>query len=150
MNKVPRTATPSNSLYERDFFEWVTVQADLLRARRLTDLDLDNLTEEIEAIGRSQLHDVRRRLTKILRDMLRWKYQPGLRSLGWAASLKAQREDLAAVLAGSPSLRGMVDEAIPRPYHAARIQVLDEAGICRIPDCCEWTDEQVLDPSYMP
>ena len=82
--------------------------------------------------------------------MLRWKYQPGFRSLGWAASLKAQREDLAAVLAGSPSLRGMVDEAIPRPYHTARIQVLDEAGICRIPDRCEWTDEQVLDPSYMP
>ena len=150
MNKVPRTATPSNSLYERDFFEWVTVQAELLRARRLTDLDVDNLTEEIEAIGRSQLHDVRRRLTKILRAMLKWKYQPDLRCPDWASALKSQREDLAAVLAGSPSLRVMVEDAIPRPYHTARIQVLEEDGLFRIPDRCEWTGEEVLDPAYLP
>jgi hypothetical protein len=141
---------PPNSLYERDFFEWVTVQAELLRTRKLSDLDVDHLTEEMEAIGRSQLHEVRRHLTKILRHLLRWKYLPELRTPAAAKALAAQRDELAAVLDSSPSLRAMVSETLPRAYQVGRDWVAQESGMQRLPHLCEWTDGEILDPEFLP
>ncbi len=40
-----------NDLYEADFYAWTQLQAELLRERRWDDLDLENLVEEVEAVG---------------------------------------------------------------------------------------------------
>jgi hypothetical protein len=40
------------SLYGRDFCLWLAQQAGLLREGRFAELDLPNLIEEIEAMGR--------------------------------------------------------------------------------------------------
>jgi hypothetical protein len=42
------------SLYERDFLLWTEETVNLLRTRDFDCLDLDNLIEEIEALGRSE------------------------------------------------------------------------------------------------
>ena len=39
------------SVYERDFYAWATEQAALLRARRLSEADIENIAEEIEDMG---------------------------------------------------------------------------------------------------
>jgi len=40
--------------YDQDFYGWTQEQAALLRAGHLHDLDITNLIEEVEAMGRSE------------------------------------------------------------------------------------------------
>lgn len=40
--------------YEDDFYGWAMAEADLLRQRRLNELDIDNLIEELESMGASE------------------------------------------------------------------------------------------------
>jgi hypothetical protein len=44
---------PHNAaLYDADFYAWSTEQAQLLRAGEFSRLDIENLAEEIESMGR--------------------------------------------------------------------------------------------------
>ena len=40
-----------SDLYERDVYAWSKEQAELLRAGRFTELDLEHIIEEIEDVG---------------------------------------------------------------------------------------------------
>ena len=40
--------------YEKDFYSWTQEQADLLRNGQFNNLDIPNLIEEIETMGRSE------------------------------------------------------------------------------------------------
>ena len=46
-----RLKAKTSDLYERDVYAWSKEQADLLRARRFEDMDLEHLIEEIEDVG---------------------------------------------------------------------------------------------------
>ncbi|WP_292117314.1 DUF29 family protein [Mesorhizobium sp.] len=50
MNRIDRlrALTP----YEADFVQWCAEQGSLLREGRLSELDRENLAEEIESLGR--------------------------------------------------------------------------------------------------
>ena len=43
-----------NTLYEQDFYLWLENTTQLLRNSNFQELDIPNLIEEIEAIGRSE------------------------------------------------------------------------------------------------
>jgi hypothetical protein len=47
------TQVNTPSLYDTDFLLWIDATAALLKNRRFDNLDLDNLIEEIESLGRS-------------------------------------------------------------------------------------------------
>jgi hypothetical protein len=46
--------TARRDLYESDFYSWTKQQAGLMRSGELEALDLANLVEEIETLGRSE------------------------------------------------------------------------------------------------
>jgi Domain of unknown function DUF29 len=71
---------PTVNLYEVDFHAWTREQAQLLRARQWERLDLENLAEEIESLGRQQRQELRNRLSVLLAHLLKWHYQSSLRS----------------------------------------------------------------------
>jgi hypothetical protein len=48
----------ADDLYGADFYAWLQSQADLLRRRRFDRLDLENIIEEIDSLGREQIHSV--------------------------------------------------------------------------------------------
>ena len=65
---------PSNtSLYDRDFYAWANEQAALIRAGRLEEVDLENVAEEIESMGRSERRELINRLAVLLLHVLKWK-----------------------------------------------------------------------------
>ena len=41
-------------LYDRDYYQWLDVTATLLSEGQLNDLDVPNLLDELEAMGKSQ------------------------------------------------------------------------------------------------
>ena len=81
MTKLPETISPN--LYEQDFLLWIETTANLLRAGKLTEIDIANLIEEIESMGRSEKRELKNRLIVLLMHLLKWKYQPGKRSESW-------------------------------------------------------------------
>jgi hypothetical protein len=44
---------PDESLYDRDFGQWIEQQVELLRSGRTTALDMPNLVEEPEGLTKS-------------------------------------------------------------------------------------------------
>jgi hypothetical protein len=52
--------------YEKDFYSWTQEQADLLRNGQFNNLDIPNLIEEIETMGRSEKRELESRLTILL------------------------------------------------------------------------------------
>ncbi|HEY8567137.1 MAG TPA: DUF29 domain-containing protein [Beijerinckiaceae bacterium] len=143
---------PPNSLYERDFHEWALEQARLLRERRWDELDLDNLVDEVESVGRSQKHQIYNRLKVLIAHLLKWKFQPGARSAGWRGTIRTQRDRLHLVLDDSPSLRAHPDAILDKTYLAARLLAAKETGIdfTLFPETCPFTIEQVLDEEFWP
>jgi Domain of unknown function DUF29 len=64
------------TLYDSDFYVWTQDQAAHLRAKKWPALDVDNLAEEIESLGRSQRKALRSHLRNLLIHLLKWTYQP--------------------------------------------------------------------------
>jgi hypothetical protein len=93
------------SLYDQDFLAWTEQQAALLRAGRLDQLDLDNLAEELDTMGRSEWGELENRLEVLLMHMLKWDYQPARRSRSWKATMREQRNALRRLMRRSPGLK---------------------------------------------
>jgi hypothetical protein len=142
-----------NCLYEADFYEWTQQQARLLRERRFDDLDLENLIDEVESVGRSDKRQIESRLEVLLAHLLKWKYQPGGRGGGgWIGTIFEQRGRVHRLLKDSPSLRQFYRESVPGMYLAARLRAARESGIAfgLFPEECPFTPEQVLDLEFFP
>jgi Domain of unknown function DUF29 len=151
MSKVA-TKPPANDLYEADFYVWTQEQARLLRERRFDDLDLDNLVDEVEGVGRSDKRQIESRLEVLIAHLLKWKFQPGDRGNSWIATICEQRSRLSRIVADSPSLRDFQRQEVFNSYNAARLLAAKETGIAfgLFPEECPFTPEQVLDLEYFP
>ncbi len=84
--------------YEKDFYAWTVEQARLLRAGELSALDVANIAEEIESLGRSDRRELGSRLTVLLLHLLKWRSQPDTRSKSWLATIREQRRQIEKLL----------------------------------------------------
>jgi hypothetical protein len=97
-----------NDLYEQDILTWAEQQAELLRRRSANALDWDNLAEEIEDVGRSQLRAVESHLVQALLHDLKAEAWPLSRDVPhWRAEARGQRDD--ARSAFTPSMAQRID-----------------------------------------
>jgi hypothetical protein len=151
MSKVA-TKPPPNELYETDFYTWTQQQARLLRERRWADLDLENVAEEIETLGRSDKRQIESRLEVLISHLLKWKYQPGLRSPSWTSSITQQRLRIKGLIKESPSLKRYPSKVFLDQYLGARLEASKETGIAfeLFPEDCPFTIEEVLDVDFFP
>ena len=139
-----------SDLYDTDLVRWAETQAAMLRSRSANALDWDNLAEEIESVVASEKREVRSRLALIMQHLLKWQYQPDLRSRSWRNTLHVQRRDLIAVLADSPSLRPFAASVLPTAFAHGRHDAEQETGLLHLPPDCPWTLDQVLDHDFWP
>ncbi len=144
----------AKELYEKDFFEWAMKNAELLRAGRLEDADLEHIAEEIEDMAKSQRRELYNRLRVLLAHLLKWRLQrkPEQESRRWRATINEQRRELDALLEDMPSLRGAVEERLGKAYRVARGSAADETGLpqSEFPEACPFTLDQILDFEYFP
>ena len=114
-----RIKPTSKPLYEQDFYAWSKAQADLLRAGRFSDLDLEHLIEEVDDLGEALYRSACSRVRTIIEHLLKLQFSPaaGPRP-GWIETLYTQRSDLEGEL--TQSLRPRVEGALPRLYTQAR------------------------------
>jgi hypothetical protein len=140
------------SLYDCDFMLWIETTAQLLREQKFTELDLENLIEEIEGIGRSNKSGLESNLIVVLLHLVKWKYQPDKRTNSYKGSIREHRRRLRDDFKASPSLKPYFIKEFGECYQDSREQAADETGLdlSIFPVESPFTPEQVLDPEFLP
>jgi hypothetical protein len=142
------------TLYDEDFYAWTQEQAALLREGAVQELDLTNLAEEIESLGKSDRRALGSHLRNLVLHLLKWQYQPSghLTGHSWRSSIRNARAEITVLLEDSPTLGQEVPRLLARWYPLARQDAADETRLplATFPATCPWTPDQVLDPEFWP
>ncbi|MEH1814193.1 MAG: DUF29 domain-containing protein [Nostoc sp.] len=138
------------NLYEQDFYLWTQTIAHQLKENNFNEIDIPNLIEEIESMGRSEKRELRNRLIVLLMHLLKWQYQPEKRSESWRSTISEQRICIETLLEDSPSLQPLLAEIFEGCYQKARLKESDETGIKLnfFPQESPFTLEETLKNSY--
>jgi Domain of unknown function DUF29 len=84
----------TTTLYDQDFYAWTQRQMQLLKAGCWNELDIENLIEELDSLGKQERQELRNRLEVLLGHLLKWRYQPELRCKSWRATIREQRRQI--------------------------------------------------------
>ncbi|HAC65423.1 MAG TPA: DUF29 domain-containing protein [Cyanothece sp. UBA12306] len=144
--------TAAKTLYKSDFNLWLEENIKCLKQKKLDQLDIDNLIEEMEAMGRSEKKAFRSNLEQLLMHLLKWKYQPNKRSGSWERSILEHRNGILEDLEDSPSLKPYFDQVFDKCYQNSRKYAKAETllNLDIFPDVCPFTRTQILTPDYLP
>jgi hypothetical protein len=140
------------TLYDQDFYEWTQENARLLRERRFSEIDIDNLIEELETMGRGDKRAFVNYLAVLIAHLLKWERQTALRSRSWKYTIREQRAQVADILADNPSFKHSLDEMLSKAYGKAIIRVVKETGLDEevFPAACPYEFENIMDTSFFP
>jgi hypothetical protein len=141
-----------SELYDDDILWWSEQQAELLRrlaaGERVNDqVDWDNVIEEIEAVGRSDLHAVTSWLMQALRHDIKAEAWPLSREVPhWRAEARGFRAQ--ARRRFTERMRASIDVAdLYRVALAGVPDTIDEVAPLPVPEVCPVTlDELLADP----
>jgi Domain of unknown function DUF29 len=139
-------------LYDRDFFEWTQVNADLLSRGCFETADIAHIAEELADLGKRNRREVRTFLRSLILHLLKWQIQPEQRSPSWRASTGDSRVQLKDIFEQSPSLRRFASECIGAVYSDARELAAEETGLTQtaFPAECPYSFDQLMDRRFFP
>ena len=138
--------------YEDDFEQWCYEQAELLRQRRFAELDLPNVIEELESMGSEQRFAFQSSYRLVIAHLLKWEFQPQLRSASWEITIGRERDNIEKREARNPALEGQAKQLVEDVYRSAVREAAKETGLPRdsFPFDCPYAVEQLRDPDWMP
>ncbi|WP_189524927.1 DUF29 domain-containing protein [Nostoc sp. 'Peltigera membranacea cyanobiont' 232] len=145
---VPKT----NSLYAQDYHLWLEYTVDLLKNKKFLELELENLIEEIESMGRSEKNALRSNLRVLLMHLLKYKFQPQNRSNSWLYRIYEHRQRLQEAFVDSPSLKYYYTEVFESYYQHARKEASIETGLplSIFPKDYPFSVDETLDSDFFP
>ena len=100
---IPEASNPAEQI--DDYVKWAFEQAALIKAGRFDQVDILNVAEEIEDVGKSEIRAFESHLEVVLIHMLKWDFQPAKRSRSWDASIFSNRHRILRLLKVNPSLK---------------------------------------------
>ncbi|HLB43263.1 MAG TPA: DUF29 domain-containing protein [Gammaproteobacteria bacterium] len=138
--------------YDRDFYAWAIHNAQLLRQGKLSEVDIKNVAEEIESMGKSEKRELINRLAILMAHLLKWQYQPGNRGNSWKYTIKEQRSCLSRLIEESPSLKHELEKRLGEAYEDACYIALSETGLNEdaFPKTSPFSLKQVLNQDFFP
>lgn len=138
--------------YQQDFHAWLLNSAQLLREGRFSDLDIEHIAEELEGMARSDKRQLINRFAVLLAHLLKWQFQPGLRSKSWERTIREQRKRIQLLLDDSPSLRHEVKDKVRDAYDIAVLSAANETGLDEesFPVSCEYSLDEILSEGFYP
>ncbi|MDB9440593.1 MAG: DUF29 domain-containing protein [Sphaerospermopsis kisseleviana] len=144
--------TPSPTLYETDYLQWIETTLSKLQNQDYTNVDWENLIEEIADMGRSERKSLKSNLIVILLHLLKWQFQPNQRSGSWESSIIEHRRRVQESLQDSPSLQPYLEEIFTECYTQAVKQAKAETGLPResFPVICPYHLQQVISDDFLP
>lgn len=144
--------TIAKTEYDRDFYAWTLHNAELLRHRKFSHLDIENMAEEIESMGKRDKRQLINRLSVLISHLLKWKFQKGKRGNSWESTIKEQRIKVIDLLEESPSLKYELESKISHAYEQSTLIATRETGLSldTFPEKCPFNIEQCLDKNFFP
>jgi hypothetical protein len=138
--------TPTKTLYDTDFAEWTARMAELLRAGRMGEVDLEHVAEEIEDLGKRDRWTVHSQMLRLLLHQIKRRIQPERESASWRRSIINSQERITQRLKDSPSLVGYLERELNDIYIRAARGALFETGVNPppLPDQCPFTLNRLL------
>lgn len=139
-----------------DYYAWTQRTVEQLRQGRLSEVNLEQIAEEIEEMGSSERNELENRLVVLLVHLLKWQYQPERRGRSWQLTIEEQRLRIIRRLTKNPSLRSRLPEVIEQDAYpiavivAARETNLEKTTFPATFEQTGWNWEQVLDMDYLP
>jgi hypothetical protein len=148
--------TGASSLYETDFYQWTQTQAAALRDTRLKwlmtlGLDVENLAEEIESVGRRERFAIESQLVRLLLHLLKLAAASTARPRrGWRVTIAHAREEIAKRATGS--LQHHPTAYLPDAYRQARhhAALALDRPLTEFPEACPWPMALILSPDFFP
>jgi len=143
------------SLYDTDYQHWLEQTVTHLKAHDFGCLDLENLIEEIESLGKSDKRAISSYLMRLCEHLLKMKYLESERETcfrGWKLEIRNFRLQVQAILKDSPSLKNHLEENFLAEYQNGRKLFLDSSELDEtIVSKDPWfTLEQALDEDWLP
>ena len=151
---------PGAALYEQDFYAWTQAQAAALRTlaeqRWNGPLDLENLSEEVEDLGRATKNACLSQIERLIQHLLKLEHSPSeAPRRQWQLSCHDARRELHRQL--TPSIRRIVETELAGLARAARraaaLELADQDGeqvAARLPETPGYTLDQLLDEDWWP
>ncbi|CAB3801195.1 DUF29 family protein [Paraburkholderia fynbosensis] len=138
--------------YNTDFALWAEEQALKLRAGMLTELDRENIAEELESLARALRREVVDRLARLLQNLVQWHFLDGVRLPAWYVAITDERDMIPRILDDAPSLRATLSETFADAWQEARERASGATGLSdRIfPEACPYSPSQALDAAFWP
>lgn len=138
--------------HEKDLYGWATHTAELLRNKKMNEVDFENIIEEMEALGRSEQDELESRLTVLIAHLLKWQYQPTMRGHSWKYSIIEQRKKSKIRLKKSPRLKSKLDEILIDAYDVATSVAARETGLDAkvFPQTCPYSFEEIMSDEFYP
>ncbi|MEA5622396.1 DUF29 domain-containing protein [Nostoc sp. UHCC 0251] len=145
----------TQSLYDQDYYLWLRTTINQLRAGQFLSVDLDNLLEELESMGRSQKRTVKSLLIRLFEHLLKltyWHVERERNEGHWKGEIRTFRREIKDELKDSPSLKPYILEIFDECYQNARKEASDRSQlpIDTFPVALLGSLEQILDENWFP
>ncbi|MET0970217.1 MAG: DUF29 domain-containing protein [Tardiphaga sp.] len=140
--------------HDSDFYGWTREQAAILRKMPHVDLrlDVENLAEEIEDMGRAEILKVTGLLRQTLVHLLKMAIEPNSRAIEhWFDETVSFQGDAALTI--TPGLRQRIElEKIWRVACNGAARLLEKRGVTvpQLPSTCPFTLDELLDEAFDP
>ena len=138
--------------YQSDVVAWAQQQAHWIRTRQFDKLDLANIAEEIEDVGKGEKRELASRMAVLLAHLLKWQYQPQLQSKSWQRTIRVQRKSIWTNLEDTPSLKTQLSDArwLQATWDDAVALAIKETQLDTFPESCPWTTQDFLEENWLP
>lgn len=139
-------------LYDIDDDEWLEQTINLLKNHQFQQLDLDNLIEELEDLGREKKNAVASLLEQIIRHLLLlqyWTTEAEYNAVHWQEEIYNFRTQLRRTI--TTNLRKYLKDELTSIYQDALGFVkIKTTNLVTFPTECPYSLEQLLDRSWLP
>jgi hypothetical protein len=140
------------NLYGDDEHLWLEETIKLLRENCLDDLDIENLIEELESLGKRDKNRVSSFLEQVIRHLLLlqyWTVEQARNKNHWRAEIQGFRTQLRKYL--TTNLHRYLADELDAIYQDALGYVQEKTGFSvDFPEKCPYTLEQLLDDEEVP
>lgn len=150
MNEVGLEAWPA---YSSDTAAWAVAQAHALRNRDATNLDWDNLAEEILDVAKAEKRQLGQRVTDLMGSLLKSTLPGAVSTPAELRIVREQRKLVLLQLTETPSLeKYLSDTNWLSCCWSAAVASLGEKGLPveGLPDECPWKKDELLSLAWSP
>jgi hypothetical protein len=140
------------TLYDIDYELWLSEQIANLQRQKWDSLDIPHLIEELVALNRSNKRELYSYTVVLLAHLLKWQYQPLMRTGSWEASINNSRKRMARLFKDQPSLKSYLPEILQEAYEEAKVwaHTATKLDIALFPPNSPYSVQAILDLEFLP